>query len=54
MNFSQKLCATIVKVRTEKYCFDASRFSSDYKGDTVQPFNENEKNRVTLVFAEEK
>ncbi len=54
MNLSQKRSATIVKLLTEKYGIDASRISSDYKGDTVQPFNENEKNRVTLVFAEEK
>lgn len=29
----------------------ANRITVDYKGDTVQPFSENDKNRVTISFA---
>jgi outer membrane protein OmpA-like peptidoglycan-associated protein len=33
----------------EKYGCDASRISTDYKGDTVQPFSENDKNRCVII-----
>ncbi len=54
LELSKKRSETVFKLLTEKYGIDAGRISSDYKGDTVQPFNENEKNRVTLAVAEEK
>ena len=31
----------------------ASRISSSFKGDTIQPFNVNEENRVSICVAEE-
>jgi len=31
---------------------DASRISTDSKGDTVQPFEENDKNRCVIVTGE--
>ena len=31
---------------------DASRITIDFKGDTVQPFNSPEENRVSIVIAE--
>ncbi len=33
----------------EKYGCDASRIITDYKGDTVQPFSENDKNRCVII-----
>jgi outer membrane protein OmpA-like peptidoglycan-associated protein len=33
----------------EKYGCDASRITTDYKGDTVQPFSENDKNRCVII-----
>ena len=32
-----------------KYGCDASRITTDYKGDTVQPFAENDKNRCVII-----
>jgi len=43
---------TIFKLLTEKYGIDASRISSSSKGDTVQPFSENDMNRATIFIAE--
>ena len=34
------------------YNIPESRISYDSKGDTVQPFSENDKNRVTICIAE--
>ena len=33
----------------DAYGCDASRISVDYKGDTVQPFDENDKNRCVII-----
>lgn len=43
---------TIYKMLTEKYGIDPSRISSSSKGDTVQPFTENDRNRATIFIAE--
>lgn len=43
---------TIYKLLTEKYGIDPSRISSSSKGDTVQPFSENDRNRATIFIAE--
>ena len=42
----------VVKMLTENYGIAADRISSEAKGDTVQPFAENDKNRVTILVAE--
>lgn len=51
---SEKRAAAVNKALTEKYGISASRIKSSYKGDTVQPFGENDKNRVVIGLAEEK
>ena len=44
----------VTALLTKKYGIDASRITTTSKGDTVQPFpNDNEKNRVTVVIATE-
>ncbi len=40
--------AAVVAARLAKLGVDENRISSDYKGDTVQPFQVNDKNRVVL------
>ena len=40
--------AAVVSARLAKLGVDENRISSDYKGDTVQPFQVNDKNRVVL------
>lgn len=41
------------KMLIEKYGIDASRLSTDFKGDQVQPFKENDSNRVVIGVAKE-
>ncbi len=43
----------VTKELTQKYGIDASRITTSSKGDTVQPFTDNDSNRVTIVIAEE-
>lgn len=50
---SEKRTAAVKKMLTDKYGIAADRISTDYKGDTVQPFSDNDKNRVTIGVAEE-
>lgn len=50
---SEKRAARVAKVLTEKYGIDASRITSGYKGDTVQPFSNNDSNRVVIGVAKE-
>ena len=49
---SQNRANTVVKALTTKYGIAASRITSDSKGDTEQPFAENDKNRVSICIAE--
>lgn len=44
---------TVAKFLVEKYGVDASRISTSYKGDTVQPFKENDRNRAVIGDATE-
>ena len=44
--------AAVEKCLTEKYGIDASRITTESKGSRVQPFTENEKNRVAIIIAE--
>jgi outer membrane protein OmpA-like peptidoglycan-associated protein len=44
--------AKVVKERLEKLGIDGSRIMTAYKGDTVQPFAENAKNRVVICTLE--
>lgn len=51
---SRERAAAVTKLLVEKYGIAASRISSDYKGDTVQPLNPNDRNRVVILTAQEK
>lgn len=53
-NISEKRAARVVKILVEKYGIDASRLTSGFKGDTVQPFEDNDSNRVVIGVAKEK
>ena len=50
--YSEARMKKVVKMLTENYGIAADRISSEAKGDTVQPFAENDKNRVTILVAE--
>ena len=49
---SSRRSAYVKNLLINKYGIDASRISEDFKGDTVQPFAENDANRVTICIAE--
>lgn len=51
---SEKRVKSVARLLTERHGIDASRIVTDYKGDTVQPFKDNDSNRVTIGIAEEK
>jgi outer membrane protein OmpA-like peptidoglycan-associated protein len=52
--FAKGRAESVTKMLTKKYGVDASRITTTSKGDTVQPFpDDNDKNRVTIVIAEE-
>ena len=48
---SAKRAAAVVKVLKEKYGIEESRITEDSKGARVQPFSENDKNRVSIMVA---
>ncbi len=50
---SDQRASTIANMLIKKYGIDASRIKTDFKGDTVQPFAENDDNRVTIAIAAE-
>ena len=50
MKYSQGRAENVAKALTEAG-IDAARITVDAKGDTVQPFSENDKNRVTIAIA---
>jgi OOP family OmpA-OmpF porin len=47
-----KRAAKVVNELTTKYGIPADRITSDSKGARVQPFAENDKNRVSICIAE--
>lgn len=49
---SEKRVNAVAKLLKERHGIDASRIQTDFKGDTVQPFKDNDKNRVTIGLAE--
>ena len=51
---SQKRADRVAKLLTEKYGISASRITTGFKGDTVQPFRDNDSNRVVIGVAKEK
>lgn len=50
LKYSQARAASVVKALVDAG-IDASRITSDAKGDTVQPFADNDQNRVSIVVA---
>lgn len=50
--YSEARTKKVVKLLTERFGIDSSRIISDAKGDTVQPYAENDLNRVTICIAE--
>ena len=48
---SAKRAAAVVKALKEKYGIEESRITEDSKGARVQPFSENDKNRVSIMVA---
>lgn len=53
MKISKQRVDNVAKLLTDKYGIDASRISTSYKGDTVQPYSTNDLNRVVISVAEE-
>ena len=51
-SLSERRAATVADALNKQYGIDRSRMIIDSKGDTVQPFNEEVKNRVTICIAE--
>lgn len=49
---SEKRAKAVAKALTDEYGIDSSRISVDWKGDTEQPYAENDWNRVAIFFAE--
>ena len=48
---SAKRAVAVVKALKEKYGIEESRITEDSKGARVQPFSENDKNRVSIMVA---
>ncbi|HBQ56250.1 MAG TPA: hypothetical protein DD786_03760, partial [Porphyromonadaceae bacterium] len=49
---SEKRAKAVADALTSEYGIDSSRISVDWKGDTEQPYAENDWNRVAIFFAE--
>lgn len=52
MSLSQRRAAIVADKLANEYGIDRSRMTIDYKGDTVQPFEEDVKNRVSICIAQ--
>ena len=50
--YAQKRAEAIAKLLTCKYGISHLRICMDSKGDTVQPYEQNDLNRVTICIAE--
>jgi outer membrane protein OmpA-like peptidoglycan-associated protein len=50
--YAQKRADDVAKKLVEQYGLDASRLKTDSKGDAVQPFEENDKNRCVIITGE--
>lgn len=50
--YAQKRADDVAKKLTEVHGLDAARLKTDSKGDTVQPFEENDKNRCVIITGE--
>ncbi len=52
--YARQRAEGVARLLTQKYGIDAARLSVSSYGDTVQPFAENDKNRVVVIVAKEK
>ena len=52
MEYSKKRAETFKEEMVKKFDADGNRIATDAKGDTVQPFSENDKNRCVIVDGE--
>ena len=50
--YAQKRADDVAMKLIKEYGLDASRIKTDSKGDTVQPFEENDKNRCVIITGE--
>ena len=50
--YAKQRADDVAKKLVEQYGLDAKRLKTDSKGDTVQPFKENDKNRCVIVTGE--
>ena len=50
--YAEKRAADVTNKLINEHGLDASRVKSDSKGDTVQPFEENDKNRCVIITGE--
>ena len=50
--YAQKRAEGVTEKLVKEHGIEASRITSDSKGDTVQPFEENDKNRCVIVTGE--
>jgi outer membrane protein OmpA-like peptidoglycan-associated protein len=50
--YAQKRADNVTQKLINEHGLDASRLKSDSKGDTVQPFEENDKNRCVIITGE--
>jgi outer membrane protein OmpA-like peptidoglycan-associated protein len=50
--YAQRRAEDVTKKLINEHGLDASRLASDSKGDTVQPFEENDKNRCVIITGE--
>ena len=50
--YAQRRAADVTKKLINEHGIDAARVKSDSKGDTVQPFPENDKNRCVIITGE--
>ncbi|MCL1934743.1 MAG: OmpA family protein [Candidatus Azobacteroides sp.] len=49
LQLSEKRARTVAKELVTKYNINSNRMKLDWKGDTVQPFKENDRNRVVIL-----
>lgn len=52
VGYAQKRAEAVANILINTYGISSSRISVDSKGDTVQPYEQNELNRVTICIAE--
>ncbi len=51
--FARERAESVTKLLTKKFGIEPSRITTDSKGDTIQPYpNNNDQNRVTIMIAE--